>query len=108
MESGLKTESNLDLLGNKVLLEGSINIKASDYRFEDKKKIYSGEQRRGKNKDASKIAEISNLTNYKKFDEKQIIERNTTILDKFFEFLQREDLIVIVWIKGRFEKKIWG
>ncbi|MDM8561449.1 DUF262 domain-containing protein [Candidatus Parabeggiatoa sp. HSG14] len=96
MEGGLKTESNLDLLGNKVLLEGSINIKASDYRFEDKKKIYSGEQRRGKNKDASKIAEISNLTNYKKFDEEQIIERNKTILDKFFEFLQREDLIVIV------------
>ena len=54
MEGGLKTESDIDLLGNKVLLESSINIKASDYRFEDKKKIYSGEQRRGDNKNSSK------------------------------------------------------
>jgi hypothetical protein len=51
------------------------------------------EQRRGKNKDASRITEITNLIGFKEFEEKQIIERNTTIIDKFFEFLQREDLI---------------
>lgn len=96
MEYGLKTEENLNSLGNKILLEGSINIKASDYRFEDKKKIYSGERRRGKNKDGSKIAEIANLITYEKFEEKQIIERNTSILDKFFEFLRRENLIALV------------
>jgi len=93
MEKGLSTESNLDSLGNKVLLESSINIKASDYRFEDKKKIYSGTQRRGKNKDASKISEIADIIKYPAFEEAQIIERNSSILDKFFEFLQREDLI---------------
>ena len=93
MKGGLKNEGNLDSLGNKILLEDSINIKASDYRFEDKKKIYSGKQRRGKNKDASRIAEISTITSYEKFEEEHIIERSTSILDKFFDFLQREDLI---------------
>ncbi len=93
MEGGLKTESNLDSLGNKVLLESSINIKASDYRFEDKKKIYSGEQRRGNYKEPSKISEIAELIGYDEFEEKQVIDRNKNILDKFFEFLQAEDLI---------------
>lgn len=93
MENGLKDESNLDLLGNKILLESSINIKASDYRFEDKKKIYSGEQRRGNYKDPSKVSEIEYLIGYDEFEEKQVIERNEKILDTFFEFLDKEDLI---------------
>ncbi|OQX22745.1 MAG: hypothetical protein BWK80_29590 [Desulfobacteraceae bacterium IS3] len=93
MEKGLKSERNLDSLGNKILLEASINIKASDYRFEDKKKIYSGEQRRGKNKDASKIAEIADLIRHPEFEEKHLMDRSTSILDKFFDFLQKEDLI---------------
>ncbi|EGQ9824103.1 DUF262 domain-containing protein [Vibrio parahaemolyticus] len=93
MENGLKDESNLDSLGNKILLESSINIKASDYRFEDKKKIYSGEQRRGNYKDPSKVSEIEYLIGYDEFEEKQVIERNEKILDTFFEFLDKEDLI---------------
>lgn len=93
MEGGLKTENNLDSLGNKVLLESSINIKASDYRFEDKKKIYSGAQRRGNYKDPSKVSEIAVLISYPEFEEKQVIERNNKILDRFFEFLQTEGLI---------------
>ncbi len=93
MEKGLKLESNLDSLGNKILLEASINIKASDYRFDDKKKIYSGEQRRGKNKDASKIAEIADIIRYPEFEEKHLMDRSVSILDRFFDFLQREDLI---------------
>jgi len=93
MEGGLKAEGNLDALGNKILLESSINIKASDYRFEDKKKIYSGEQRRGKNKEASRIAETTKLINYAEFEERQIIERSTSILDQFFDFLKTQDLL---------------
>ena len=95
MEVGLLSESSLESLGNKILLEESINIKASDYRFEDKKKIYSGEQRRGKNKDNSKIAEILNLMDCAEFNEKQIVERNKTVLDEFFSFLSKEDLIAV-------------
>lgn len=93
MECGLKGEGSLDSLGNKVLLEESINIKASDYRFEDKKKIYSGEQRRGRNKDSSTIAEVSSIASYNEFGEKQIIERSSVILDRFFDFLEKEDLV---------------
>ena len=93
MEKGLKSERNLDSLGNKILLEASINIKASDYHFEDKKKIYSGKQRRGKNKDASRIAEIDDLIRQPEFEEKHLMDRSKSILDKFFDFLQKEDLI---------------
>lgn len=93
MERGLKNEGSIDWLGNKVLLESSINVRASDYRFEDKKKIYSGEQRRGNYKDPSKIHEITELIGYKEFEEKQIADRNTSIINQFFCFLQREDLI---------------
>ncbi|MBV5261240.1 DUF1524 domain-containing protein, partial [Synechococcus moorigangaii CMS01] len=93
IEDGLKNVEVIESLGNKILLEGNINIRASDYRFEDKKKIYSGEKRRGKNQEPSKISEITQLIEYDKFEEKQIVDRNRKILDKFFEFLQQEELI---------------
>ncbi|MEM1369849.1 MAG: DUF262 domain-containing protein [Cyanobacteria bacterium P01_H01_bin.15] len=94
LEGGLEDKNNLDSLGNKILLEASINIRASDYHFEDKKKIYTGEQRRGKNKEPSKVSEImENLVIYEEFNENQITERNTGILDGFFEFLKKEELI---------------
>lgn len=94
MERGLTNEANLESLGNKVLLEESINIRASDYRFEDKKKIYSGEMRRGRNQDRSKIAEIENITKRDNFNEQDIIERNKTILNRFFGLLAKEGLLL--------------
>lgn len=94
LEGGLEDKNNLASLGNKILLEASINIRASDYHFEDKKKIYTGEQRRGKNKEPSKVSEImENLVICQEFNENQITERNTGILDGFFEFLKKEELI---------------
>ena len=93
MESGLQCDSNLDSLGNKILLESIINIRASDYRFEDKKEIYSGKQRRGNYKSPSKVSEISELIGYDEFEEKHVISRHKKILDSFFKFLQTEDLI---------------
>jgi hypothetical protein len=93
MEHSLSDENSLDLLGNKILLEKSINIRASDYRFEDKKKIYSGEVRRGKNKEKSKVAEIDRIIAYDKFDEDDIKDRNKLILDAFFAFLREERLL---------------
>lgn len=94
MEKGLTSSKYIDLLGNKILLESSINIRASDYCFEDKKRIYSGEIRRGPNKNPSKISEISALLEYPSFEEGDILERNAKILDAFFEFLAQEDLLV--------------
>ena len=39
-EKSLSSTKKLESLGNKALLEKKINIRASDYRFEDKKKYY--------------------------------------------------------------------
>lgn len=93
MEGGLEDASNIESLGNKILLEDSINISASDFAFEGKKKIYSGEVRRGRNKDKSKIAEIENLIQYEVFDENAIVARNAEILDRFFTFLDHNQLL---------------
>lgn len=95
MEKGLQFENSFESLGNKILLERSINISASDYRFEDKKKIYSGEQRRGKNKDVSSISEISSIIANSEFGEQEINERTGKILNKFFDYLSNEDLIAV-------------
>jgi uncharacterized protein with ParB-like and HNH nuclease domain len=92
-ESGLKSEGSLESLGNKVILEDSINIRASDFRFEDKKAMYLGMQRRGKNKEASKIDEINELVKLESFDESQIQGRSKKILDKFFNFLSTEGIL---------------
>lgn len=94
MENSLEDVASLESLGNKILLEESINIRASDYRFDDKKKIYSGEIRRGRNADISKISEISQLTTKRNFEEVDIKERNDKILDMFFDYLTRENLMV--------------
>lgn len=96
MESGLKSDSTVESLGNKVLLEGSINIRASDYRFEDKRKVYNGEQRRGKNKEPTKIHEISRILQLEEFGESQINTRNREVLDRFFDFLRNQNLIDVV------------
>lgn len=93
MEGGLSNDTSLESLGNKILLEDSINIRASDYRFEDKKKIYSGEIRRGKYQEKSKIAEIDELIMTTQFNEQDINNRNSVILDKFFTLLSKEQLI---------------
>jgi len=92
MEGGLAEARTIDSLGNKILLEASINIKASDYRFEDKKKIYEGVSRRGTNKDPSRIFEITELVKEIDFDEQKIFERENRILTSFFEFLDSENL----------------
>lgn len=93
MHKSLKDKGNLECLGNKILLEASINISASDYHFEDKKKIYTGEIRRGRNKDKSKISEINLLAKQDCFEENEITSRNSRILDSFFKFLENEGLL---------------
>lgn len=61
-EHSLTDTKNLECLGNKALLEKRINIRASDYRFEDKKKYYQGyKTEKGQEKEGSKIFELVNL-----------------------------------------------
>lgn len=93
MEKGLQNENSLELLGNKVLLEQSINIRAADYRFEDKTLIYKGTNRRGKNKEPSQIAEVLELAERPAFAEDDVLARNQAIINKFFDFLRSESLL---------------
>lgn len=93
MENEPSSSAVVESLGNKVLLEASINIRASDYRFEDKKKIYSGEIRRSRKQTKSDITEINELTKLESFNESDIMKRNKTILDAFFTRLCEEQLV---------------
>ena len=56
-EHSLSNPRNVESLGNKVLLEKRINIRASDYRFSDKVKYYTGFENNRKQK-KERLAEL--------------------------------------------------
>ncbi len=93
-EKSLKNPQNLESLGNKALLEKRINIRAADYRFEDKQKYYNGfTNSRGQVKEGTKIQELRDLAaSSKDFTEKDILKRSATIMDCFIAFLKANDL----------------
>ena len=91
--NGISDKNLIESIGNKIILESSINIKASDFEFDVKKDFYLGKKRRGISKEPSKIAEIIDLTNLDKFDENEIIERKSRIIDNFIEKLKSENLL---------------
>ena len=95
-ENSLKDINNLKALGNKSLLEKRINIRASDYRFEDKKKYYLGfTNSRNQLKEGTKIQELINLANNNSdFTEIDIESRTQRIMDAFIEFLSQNELLV--------------
>ena len=58
----MEEKNSLESLGNKALLEKSVNIRAADYRFDDKKKYYLGfTNDKGKYKDGTQIIELKNF-----------------------------------------------
>lgn len=91
--NGIFDKNLIESIGNKIILESSINIKASDFEFDVKKDFYLGKKRRGSSKEPSKIAEVIELTTFKKFDESEIIERKLRIIDNFIEKLESENLL---------------
>lgn len=94
-ENTLTKTEILEELGNKILLEKSINIRASDYRFEDKKKYYNGyTNAKGKVYHGSEIAEYKELTKLEDFTEIDILRRSQRIHDEFIEYLKKENLIL--------------
>ena len=95
MEQSLKDPARLESLGNKAMLEKRVNIRASDYRFEDKKKYYLGfTTEKGKVKEPTKNKELLEMANMRSdFVEMDIIERENLIFDKFIEYLDNNDLI---------------
>lgn len=93
-ENGLTDQRNLESLGNKSLLEERINIRASDYRFNDKKKYYLGyTNARNQWKDGTEIVELKNLTSMEDFTEADIVKRNNTIVCSFIDYLKRNNLL---------------
>ena len=93
-EHSLSDPRNVELLGNKALLEKKINIRASDYRFEDKKSFYKGFiNKRGQKKEGTRVVELIQLADVKTdFTEEDIKERNEAIISAFLNFLRENKL----------------
>lgn len=88
-EKSLTEARNLEVLGNKALLEKRINIGASDYRFCDKKKYYCGyTNRKGDKISGTNIHELAAMADTSQdFTENNILERNEKIISEFLKFL---------------------
>ena len=89
-ENSLSDSRNLESLGNKALLEKRINIRAADYRFEDKKKYYQGFN--GK-KEKTGIIELIQMSEKSDFTEQDIVDRYKKIMDNFIDYLAENDLL---------------
>jgi hypothetical protein len=91
----LSNSKNLEVLGNKSLLEDKINIRASDYRFGDKTKYYKGfTNDKGQYKAGSIISELVNMANTNSdFNEQDIIQRSEKIVNEFINFLKQKNLL---------------
>lgn len=94
-EKTLINVKNLEALGNKSLLEKKINIRASDYKFNDKKKYYIGfTNSRNQKKDGTKIKELIFLANNNSdFTEADIENRTNEIISGFINFLKKNNLL---------------
>ena len=78
------------------MLEKKINIRAADYRFEDKTKYYKGEllDRRQNRKAGTKIVELIKLSNsHTDFVEADIQARNEAIFNGFITYLKLNNLV---------------
>lgn len=85
---------NLESLGNKSLLEDKINIRASDYKFSDKVKIYNGYvDSKGKVKGGTIISDLKKLAQQLDFIETDIEIRTNMIVDGFINFLKANNLL---------------
>lgn len=94
VDGALTDKRNLERLGNKSLLEKSVNIRVSDFRFEDKVKKYKGYMNdKGKHIEGTKIQELLKIDKqYTDFNESDIISRNDLIINSFINFLESENL----------------
>ncbi len=91
----LNNIKNLESLGNKVLLEDKINIRAADYRFIDKAKYYTGfTNDKGQIKSGTIISELVQLATAKTdFTENDIVNRTEEITNQFINYLKENNLV---------------
>lgn len=96
VDGGLNDKRNIERLGNKSLLEKSVNIRVSDFRFEDKVKKYKGYMNdKGKHIDGTKIQDLLTIdTKYRDFNETDIETRNGLIINTFIDYLDSENLFM--------------
>lgn len=94
-EHSLSNSRNVEALGNKALLEKRINIRASDYRFADKVKYYTGfENARKQKKEGTKIKELTDLAvDATDFTESDIAQRNAKMISGFIKFMHINGLL---------------
>lgn len=94
-DKSLTDVKNLEALGSKALLEKRINIRAADYRFEDKVKYYQGFiNSRNQKKEGTRNHELCRLVEtLTDFTEKDILERTEKIMAKFLDYLRENELL---------------
>lgn len=94
-DKSLTDVKNLEALGNKALLEKRINIRAADYRFEDKIKYYQGfVNSRNQKKEGTRNHELHHLSEtLTDFTEKDILDRTEEIVAKFLDYLRENGLL---------------
>ena len=94
-ENSLSDSRNIEALGNKALLEQRINIRASDYRFADKKKYYRGYiNGHGQSKEGTRINELLVFADKADdFNETSIENRTELIIRSFIEYLDSNKLL---------------
>ena len=82
--------ANIEAIGNKSLLEKKINIRASDYRFQDKAKYYLGLVPK---KPATNIHELQALAKANQdFTAQDISQRTEKIISTFINFITENEL----------------
>lgn len=92
-DNTLSNIKNLESIGNKILLEQKINIRASDYRFVDKIKFYTGFiNNKGIEKKGTIIEELKQLSKNTDFVEQDIENRKKRIIDNFIIYLKDNNL----------------
>lgn len=94
VEGSLNSRDSLEALGNKAFLEKKINIRASDYRFEDKKKYYAGyTTSRGQARYGTGNNELRVIAAEKNdFSESDIEARTAKIIEGFISYLDKWNL----------------
>lgn len=95
IEHSLKDPNSIDSLGNKAILEKKINIRASDYRFEDKIKYYIGyETAKNQHKEGTRNVELIEMAKMQNtFTEKDIQARHDRIIENFIKYVGENGLI---------------
>lgn len=84
------SDSQVECLGNKAMLEDRINIRASDYRFSDKKPYYIGTEKRAGTADAELVKMAKEDLDFKAED---IDRRESAMIDSFVSYIRENDLL---------------